>query len=281
MIPNLESLLQQQREKSMSRNREMDWIDYHTWDEMNAWLNTLVDGSPNGLITAIEMGKSLEGRALMVYKISTGGSSENKPAFFIDSTIHAREHITTAVITYMINELVANQTKYEDILSSVDFYFAPFLNPDGFVYSHEVDRMWRKTRSNWGNHSEACMGVDANRNFGFHWGEAGGSSDNPCSGSYRGPEPFSEPEARALRDFILGQKETGNVSWAGYVTLHSYSQLWISPWGYTRVPPEGHQEVVRVANLAVAELKSYFNTTYVTGSSGAVLCMGKIMYILK
>ena len=64
------------------------------------------------------------------------------------------------------------------------------------------------------------MGVDANRNFGFEW-SSGGSSSDPCSITFAGPDAFSEPEAVAVRDYILNR----NISWQGFVTLHSYSQV--------------------------------------------------------
>lgn len=37
-------------------------------------------------------------------------------------------------------------------MKAMDWYILPVLNPDGYEYSHEYDRMWRKTRS---RHSEA------------------------------------------------------------------------------------------------------------------------------
>ncbi len=70
-----------------------------------------------------------------------------------------------------------------------------------YEYSHEVDRMWRKTRSA-GN--GACRGVDPNRNWGHRWGGEGAST-SPCAETYRGPRPFSEPETAAIRDFILAR----------------------------------------------------------------------------
>lgn len=74
--------------------------------------------------------------------------------------------------------------------------------------------------------SLSCTGVDANRNFGYHW-LTGGSSRNPCLETYAGPSAFSEPESRALRDVILENKD--NI--AMYVSLHAYSQMWLLPWG--------------------------------------------------
>ena len=73
------------------------------------------------------------------------------------------------------------------------------LNPDGYEYSRSTDRMWRKNRRK--NENSKCVGVDLNRIFDKGFGE--NSSDDPCQEDYRGPEAFSEPEARALRDYVL------------------------------------------------------------------------------
>ena len=73
------------------------------------------------------------------------------------------------------------------------------MNPDGYEYSRSTDRMWRKNRRK--NENSKCDGVDLNRNFDKGYGDY--SSDDPCQEDYRGPEAFSEPEARALRDYVL------------------------------------------------------------------------------
>lgn len=86
------------------------------------------------------------------------------------------------------------------------------VNPDGYEYSHVADRMWRKTRRNDTLHStrarkqrvddgnEECVGVDINANFEFNWQKG---SSNPCSPNFAGRKPFSEPESRALANFML------------------------------------------------------------------------------
>ena len=68
----------------------------------------------------------------------------------------------------------------------------PLANPDGYKLG---------TRYN-------ARGVDLNRNCGFNW--SAGSAEPP------GPEPWSEPETRALRDFILARRPAKIVSlhWA-------------------------------------------------------------------
>lgn len=268
MIPNVETVLQEERLRKMKqaplKHAEMDWEEYHTWDEYTTWLNNL----PNQFFQVSHevYGHSFEGRPLSVYKISSGGFG--KHAFWIDATIHAREHITTGVITYIINELLSNSTAYMDIIRGVDFYFAPFINPDGFVYTHEVDRLFRRTRSNWTN--STCVGVDANRNFGFQFGGQG-SSSNPCSETYRGPAAYSEPETDAVKDYITF-KQGQNISFEAFITLHSYSQLWMSPYGYTEAPPEDYPELKQLADEAVSSLTSHFGTRYTVGNAGDVLC---------
>lgn len=72
----------------------------------------------------------------------------------------------------------------------------------------------------WSAFRSSCEGVDLNRNWDFHWGETG-ASDNPCHETYAGPKAFSEPETRAVADFILDHKERIQA----YLTLHAYSQV--------------------------------------------------------
>lgn len=142
-----------------------------------------------------------------------------------------------------------------------------FVDSDGYVYTHSHNRMWRKTRSQtesiiFRQSAEAsliadritrfeddpildddilaklrakvaspkaslsCTGADANRNFDYYW-LTGGSSRNPCSDTFAGSKPFSEPESRALRDLVLDNKD----HLAMYISLHAYSQMWLLPWG--------------------------------------------------
>lgn len=52
---------------------------------------------------------------------------------------------------------------------------------------------------NWG--STECVGVDTDRNWDYRWGEMDSSND-PCADNYAGPHPFSEPETRAVSEFL-------------------------------------------------------------------------------
>lgn len=72
-------------------------------------------------------------------------------------------------------------------------------------------------------------GVDANRNYAYRWerGVADIGSD-----LFRGPEPFSEPETRAVRDFVfeLDHLATG-------ISFHSGVDVILYPWGASGTDP--------------------------------------------
>src|SRR3990172_2758111 len=83
--------------------------------------------------------------------------------------------------------------------------------------------MWRKNRRNNGG----CFGVDLNRNYPYGWGYDNGSSNNPCSDTYRGPSAGSEPESQAIRNFILPKQPKIGFS------VHSVAGRYLNPYGYT------------------------------------------------
>jgi carboxypeptidase T len=75
--------------------------------------------------------------------------------------------------------------------------------------------------------------VDLNRNYGYNWGyDDRGSSPEPASEVYRGTEPFSEPETRAVRDFFIQR------DFQALISYHSFSQVILYPWGFTAAPTD-------------------------------------------
>lgn len=123
-------------------------------------------------------------------------------------------------------------------------------NPDGYEYTHTVDRLWRKNRGGTGR--GRCAGVDLNRNFGYKWGGQG-ASRQPCSEIFAGTEAFSEPETIAQRDFMA--KTAANFQ--GFLTFHSYGQYILYPWGYDRVVPPDYKDLDRVGKDA-ANVSTHF-----------------------
>ena len=69
-----------------------------------------------------------------------------------------------------------------------------------------------------------------------------GASSSKCSNIYHGPEPFSEVEFRNIRDYVLALDPVPILA----ETLHSYSQLWLWPYGYDYGThyPDNYEEIV-------------------------------------
>ncbi|XP_018421811.1 PREDICTED: carboxypeptidase A1-like isoform X2 [Nanorana parkeri] len=265
MIQDLQYFLNAE-EREMKRSRAVEnsrstdtfnYAAYHTFDSINNFIDTLVAENPN-LVSKIRIGSSYEGRPLNVLKFSTGA---NRPAFWIDFGIHSREWVTQATGVWTAKKIVSDYGKDASLtatLNKLDIYLEIVTNPDGYVYTHTRDRMWRKTRSP--NTGSTCVGTDPNRNWDAGFG-GGGSSNNPCTETYRGRAAHSEPEVKAIVDFVNSH---GNIK--GFVSIHSYSQMLLYPYGYTTATIPNQAELNTVSRNAINALASLYGTSYTYGS---------------
>ncbi|MCI4380359.1 hypothetical protein PGIGA_G00239180 [Pangasianodon gigas] len=266
MIQDVQDLLnEEQREMMRSRGfqprttDDYDYTNYHTLSEINSFMDMLVQENPS-LVSKIVIGKSYEGRDLNVLKFSTGDTK--RPGIWIDTGIHAREWITPASGTWFAKKIVTDYGRdpaLTAILDKIDIFLELVTNPDGYEYTHTSNRMWRKTRRI--NSGSSCIGVDPNRNWGTGYGGAG-SSSNPCSETYRGPSAYSEPEVKAIVDFT---KSHGNLK--AFLTIHSYSQMLLYPYGDTGAPCVDDAELDELSLKATTALESLYGTKYTYGST--------------
>ncbi|KAK5866882.1 hypothetical protein PBY51_011421 [Eleginops maclovinus] len=266
MIADLQAMLDEEQSEMVSaarapepRNTESyDYARYHPINEIYSFQDMLVAENPN-IVSKIVIGQSYQGRPLNVLKFSTGGT--NRPAIWIDTGIHSREWVTQASGTWFAKKIVTDYGRdaaLTAILNKMDIYLEIVTNPDGYYYSHTSNRMWRKTRKP--NPGSSCMGVDPNRNWDAGFGGAGASS-NPCSETYRGPSANSESEVKSIVDFV---KSHGNFK--AFVSIHSYSQMLLYPYGYTRTPCKDEAELHSLAKKAITDLASLYGTSYRYGS---------------
>ncbi|KAM8750188.1 carboxypeptidase A1-like [Acanthopagrus schlegelii] len=266
MIEDLQTLLDMEQEDMEAAARaagprstdSFDYSNYHTINEIYNFQDMLVRENPN-LVSKIVIGQSYEGRPLSVLKFSTGGT--NRPGLWIDTGIHSREWVTQASGTWFAKKIVTaygSDPALTAILNKMDIFLLIMTNPDGFAYTQTSNRMWRKTRKP--NPGSSCVGVDPNRNWDAGFGEPGASS-NPCSETYRGPSANSESEVRAIVDFV---RSHGNLK--SFVSIHSYSQMLLYPYGYTSTPAKDQAELHSLAKKAITDLASLYGTRYRYGS---------------
>ena len=110
------------------------------------------------------------------------------------------------------------------MLETQDVWLLPCANPDGREYCFDVDDMWRQNRR---DNPGAFEGVDVNRNCDIVWGvTAGPTSCNPMDETYVGPDRFSEPESRNLKDFC----DAHGID--VFLDIHSFSELVLYPWAH-------------------------------------------------
>jgi murein peptide amidase A len=157
------------------------------------------NSGPNRWLFTRQIGTSRENRPILLhetapFKAASGGT-------LLIGGVHGDERATIHLLLSFQDRLL-RENRVD--LATLPIGIIPLANPDGFV---------RKTRVN-------AAGVDINRNFAAGWSP---NSDEPP-----GPEPWSEPETRALRDFIEFQRPHK------IVTLH---------WALGELDPDGAQSI--------------------------------------
>ncbi|POI33256.1 hypothetical protein CIB84_002991 [Bambusicola thoracicus] len=225
----------QQMERSSST---FNYGTYHSLASIYQELDNLASEYGN-IVSKIQIGESYEKRPLYALKIASD---------------------------------YGNDPSITSLLNNLDIFLLPVANPDGYEFTHTTNRMWRKTRSK--NSGSLCIGVDPNRNWDAGFGGKNkiylcslfvptgpGASSNPCSDSYRGPRANSEVEVQSVVNFI---KDHGNIQ--AFLTLHSYSQLLMYPYGYKCTPPADNAELNTIGKAAANSIRSLYGTTYTVGS---------------
>jgi len=253
-----------------SRMRGPNFGDFHTYSEMIDVVDDLHANYPTIVAARESIGTSWEGRALWAVKISDNpGVDETEPEVLFDGMHHAREPMSLEVQLYYMNWLCQNYGTDPEATFLVDnreIWFIPVVNPDGFVYNETTypsgGGMWRKNRRD--NDGSSCYGVDPNRNYDYEWGTSG-ISFNPCGDTYCGPEPFSEPEIQAYRDFVLDHEFVTNI------TFHSVAGMVLLPWGYDYTQHTADDAVFRTMANEMAKYNGYQ-----VGQAGEILydCSG-------
>ena len=211
-------------------------------------------------------GSSYEGRTLWVVKISDnpGSLEDDEPELLFLGAHHGNELIGNEMAIYIIETLTKNydtDPRISWLVNHHQIWIVPMPNPDGTEYTMNVES-WRKNRSpNYISETTpgpfdpkvypTSYGVDLNRNYDIEWGDPGGSTRLvQQSGTYSGPEPFSETETRAIRDLVLEHNFTF------YMDYHSGIELILYPWGYTSDPTPDNALFEGVAQK-LSELTGY------------------------
>jgi hypothetical protein len=203
-----------------------------------------------GLTELVTIGKSVRGvdiQAVRVTKDARQTRDGSRPAVLYLGAQHAREWITPEMTRRLMHHVLdgyGSDTAISKLVDTTELWFLPVANPDGYDFTFTPgNRLWRKNLRDNDNDGRITEndGVDLNRNFAEKWGyDNEGSSDDPADQTYRGPEPQSEPETRALAGLFE------RVGFEFLVNYHSAAQMLLYGNGWQMNTP-GPDDQIAVA----------------------------------
>lgn len=216
-------------------------------------------------VTVYTIGHSYEGRKMKAIEIDwhknhhppSNQQCGKRNMVFIEAGTHAREWMTIAVALKCVQQLTEKHGRHQNILEKLRFFIVPLANPDGYEYTFYKNPMWRKNR----RPQNTFIGTDCNRNFDFQW-----DSGLAKKSTFKGEKPFSEPETCALRNWM----EKLRPQLLLFISLHSYGQAIMYPWGYTRELPISWKQHQQVADCGRRAIKKVSGRIYRCGSISGI-----------
>ncbi|MFE9692423.1 M14 family zinc carboxypeptidase [Micromonospora sp. NPDC005806] len=222
---------------------------WRSWDEPGGIRDELYDlAKRNPQLVKLEvLGHTYQGRELIALKVTQAAKEvpdASRPAVLYSSNQHAREWISVEVnrrlLRWYIDRWRANDKSIKDLLKSTELWFVISANPDGYQYTFDNERLWRKNLRDNNNDGQISVGdgVDPNRNFNarFKYDEEGSSSIS-AGETYRGPSPASEPETQAMQGLLDRIKPKFQSN------FHSFGPYILYPQGWQIGTPEADNPI--------------------------------------
>lgn len=208
---------------------------YFTYEEYLAELDAMRAAYPDLITEKAGIGdfETWEGRPIHWVRISDNPEmDEDEKEVLYTSIHHAREPMSLSQTIFYMWSILEQYGVDEEITYLVDnteMYFVPMINPDGYKHNHTTNPggggMHRKNRNP--DIGVSNKGVDLNRNYSYHWNEAGTSPDEN-SDVFAGDSAFSEPETQAIKWFC----ENHEFEFAHNAHAHGDLLLFPIGWAY-------------------------------------------------
>jgi hypothetical protein len=217
--------------------RFQDFGYYHTYWEMRDSVGVLAANYP-AICSLFVVGVTSQGRDILCLKVSDNAAvEEDEPACFFTGATHANEPMGTSIVMAFLEEILSGygtDPVSTWLVDNREIYTVPILNPDCSVYCSDsagANIYWRKNRRVV---VPPHVGVDPARNYAYKWGcDDIGSSPNPSTHAYRGPNPWSDAEASAALGLQSAHRFRTEQN------FHCFGGYNCYPWSWTeQEPPE-------------------------------------------
>jgi hypothetical protein len=250
---------------------------YWRYDDMVNQLHSWALEHPD-IVHLEAIGTTLVGaEPIWAIKISDNPAvDEPEKTIIFHAAQHANEPNGTGVCMRMIQRLLEEYgSVYQTtvMVNTMQIWFVPIVNVDGHRMAFSNMPKWFDWRKNKRDNNHDWLytcpddGVDLNRNWDFHWDQQGDSSS--ADQYYRGTAPFSEPEARAMRDFILRERPVMVMDFHSPYENSSGNVIywtWINVTGYGPDKPFFEP----IAQSMAAHTQSEVDTVWYRAGAGAV-----------
>lgn len=173
------------------------------------------------LIKSYSIGKSVEGRDLLVLQISEGVKSPHyeRPSFKYVANMHGDESVGRQLLIYLAEYFLENYGKDDRVtklINTTDIHLMPSLNPDGYENSEEGQCESLKEYKGRNN----AKGVDLNRDFPDQF-DGKKSNDEEYLYGGRQQETVALMKWVTSKQFVL----SGNIHGGAIVASYPYDDL--------------------------------------------------------
>lgn len=218
----------------------------YTYVEMTSDLKEL-EQKYGDCISVEVLSDTYDGRK--IYQVILGNKNA-KNKIMVQSSIHAREYMTTLLTMKQIEFYCKNYYSgmyenqyFNEIFQDVAFYIVPMSNPDGVTISQfgalgiknknlqeKVISICKKNghgkKSYYEKWKANARGVDLNLNFNQYWDILRINESQPSGYGYKGKKPVSEIETKTLVNMFYDVKPVATISYhaTGSIIFWDYGQ---------------------------------------------------------
>ncbi|KAK4915617.1 hypothetical protein LTR28_013529, partial [Elasticomyces elasticus] len=132
-------------------DHDIFFADYQPLSVIHPWLR-LLSSLFTTHVRLINIGTSYEGRPIPALHVGVhpqNDAARPRKTVLVTGGAHAREWIGVSTVSYLAYSLITGYGRTRavtELVDAFDWVFVPTLNPDGYAYSWDGDRLWRKNR---------------------------------------------------------------------------------------------------------------------------------------